>query len=109
MEKMSRINIEDIKQEDYYKWDKDEFIKKKISRDRTNNWYKERYKRNLNIAITLSIMTVLSVIGSATVLKVKSSGVETYLTLTDGTVMKHESTKEENNQIKEAIKVIRTK
>lgn len=107
MEKLSKIDISEIKPEDYLKWDKEKFIQEKIEKERTNNWYKQKYRKNIALSFWLSIVTLIFVTMSVSFLKVKSSKVETYLTMTNGEVIKYSPKGEDLKNLKEAVNTIR--
>lgn len=109
MKKMSKMDISEITPDDYLTWDKEKFIEDEISKKRTNNWYRDRYRRNLSISLTLAILSFISLTLSVGILKVKSGKVETYLTMTEGTVVKHSNTEEDARKIKKALTVIKGK
>lgn len=98
--KLSDIVVEDITSDDYYTWDKEEFINKNIESKRTNNWYKLKYRRNINLAFIFSILTFVFTLLSIIFFKAESTKVINYITQTDGSIIKLEITPEEREKIR---------
>jgi hypothetical protein len=101
--KLSDLVIEKITPDDYYTWDKEEFIQKNIESKRTNNWYKLKYQRNINLAFIFSILTFVFTLVSIISFKMESTKVINYITMTDGSIIKLEVTPEEREKIQKVI------
>lgn len=101
--------MEDIKPDQYYKWDKDKFIQKKIEGNRNLDWFQNRYKRNLTIGIVLAGLTFFNTCTSLYLFKAKNTEIEVYLTASSGKIIQYENTEERIKALRKAIPVARSK
>lgn len=94
---------------DFYKWNKTELVKKNIEKERNLNWYKKNYRRNLNISLCLSLLSIVLVVFSLYHIKNLSSERETFITSTSGDVIQYEMTDDKKELLEKALQRIREK
>ncbi len=93
----------------YFRWDKKSFINQKINNNRGLDWFKNRYKRNLTIALFFTCVTFFNATMSVYLFKIKNENIQTYLTASSGQVIKYKMSDEKRVELRKALKKIRTK
>ncbi len=103
---MGKIKKGDIEKPEFYQWDKTNEIRKKIDKDRNIDWYIKRYRRNVNISFGLMIYSFICSIGINYFIKAESEDREIVVTSTSGELYLYELTKEQEEALRKAKKII---
>lgn len=97
--------MEEVNPDNYYKWDKEKFINKKIDNNRTLSWFERRYRRNLTIALTLAGITFFNTCLSAYLFKAKNSEIKVYLTASSGKIIQYKNNEDRIDAINRALPI----
>lgn len=107
---MSKSKSKEKKPSDmFYKWSKSEELAKQFAKERNLSWYEKRYKRNLNLSLSLVVFSLIIASFASYNIKRVADQRMTFITSTSGEVVHYKMTEEKRMLLNKAMKAINEK